>query len=90
MLEVAYEDVVDDLEVQARRLIEYCGVPWDNRCIDFHKNSRQVKTASAVQIRKPLFRSSLQRWRRYEAQIGPLLDELGSLLDGNVDRVSGI
>ncbi len=76
MLDVAYEDVVDDLEGQARRLIDFCGLPWDDSCIRFHQSTRQVKTASAVQVRQPLFRSSLGRWRRYEAHLGPLLDEL--------------
>jgi tetratricopeptide (TPR) repeat protein len=80
MLDVAYEDVVDDLEGQARRLIDYCGLPWDDRCIAFHKTSRPVKTASAVQVRKPLFRTSLQRWRRYEESLTPLLDELAELI----------
>jgi tetratricopeptide (TPR) repeat protein len=77
MLEVVYEDVVDDLEGQARRLIDYCGLPWDDACLSFHKTRRAVKTASATQVRKPLFRSSLQRWRRYEARLGPLLHALG-------------
>ncbi len=77
MLEVSYEDVVNDVEGQARRLIEYCGLPWDDRCVSFHKTSRLVKTASAVQVRQPLFRSSLQRWRKYEAAVGPLLEALG-------------
>jgi tetratricopeptide (TPR) repeat protein len=77
MLDVAYEDVVDDLEGQARRLIHYCGLPWDDRCIAFHKANRPVKTASAVQVRQPLFRGSLQRWRHYETGLGPLLDALG-------------
>jgi hypothetical protein len=80
MLDVAYEDVVDDLEGQARRLISYCGMPWDDRCVDFHKTRRPVKTASAVQVRRPLFRSSLERWRHYEAGIGPLLQALGDVL----------
>jgi tetratricopeptide (TPR) repeat protein len=79
MLDVAYEDVVDDLEGQARRLIDYCGLPWDDRCFDFHKTKRLVKTASTVQVRKPLFRGSLQRWRKYEAGLGPLLRELGTV-----------
>jgi tetratricopeptide (TPR) repeat protein len=79
MLDVAYEDVVEDLEGQARRLIDFCGLPWDDRCISFHKSTRPVRTASAVQVRQPLFRSSLERWRRYESQLGPLLDELHSL-----------
>ena len=79
ILDVSYEDVVDDLEGQARRLIEYCGLAWDDRCIDFHATNRPVKTASAVQVRKPLFRSSLQRWRKYEAGLAPLLNELGDI-----------
>lgn len=78
-LEVAYEDVVNGLESQARRLIEYCGLAWDHRCLAFHKTARPVTTASAVQVRKPLFRSSLERWRRYEGQIDPLVRELGDL-----------
>jgi tetratricopeptide (TPR) repeat protein len=76
MLDVSYEDVIDDLEGQARRLIDYCGLPWDPGCIDFHRNNRSVRTASAVQVRQPLFRGSVQRWRNYEFGLAPLLDEL--------------
>ena len=79
MLEVSYETVVNDLEGQARRLIDYCGLPWNERCVRFHESVGPVKTASAVQVRQPLFRSSLERWRRYEAGLGPLLNELGNL-----------
>jgi tetratricopeptide (TPR) repeat protein len=77
MLDVSYEDVVDDLEGQARRLIEYCGLPWDDNCLNFHKNDRAVKTASSVQVRRPLFRTSMERWRRYQDGLGPLISELG-------------
>ena len=76
MLDVSYEDVVDDLEQQARRLIDYCGLPWDDRCLDFHETSRPIATGSNVQVRRPLYRSSVQRWRRYEAYLQPLLAEL--------------
>jgi hypothetical protein len=79
MLDVAYEDVVDDLEGQARRLIAYCGLRWDDRCVSFHKTRRPVRTASAVQVRRPLFRSSPQRWRKYEAGISPLRQALGDM-----------
>lgn len=82
MLEVSYEEVVRDLEGQARRLIDYCGVPWDDRCVAFHSNSRPVKTASSAQVRKPIFRTSIERWRRYETHLGPLLQELGDLVPG--------
>jgi Sulfotransferase family len=80
MLDVVYEDVVDDLEGQARRLIDYCGLRWDDRCLSFHKTRRPVHTASAVQVRQPLFRTSIQRWRRFESGLGPLFDELGDLV----------
>ncbi|HEX4144616.1 MAG TPA: tetratricopeptide repeat protein [Pirellulales bacterium] len=78
MLDVSYEEVVDDLEQQARRLIDYCGLPWDDRCLSFHENSRAVFTSSSVQVRRPLYRSSLARWRRYESYLQPLLAELES------------
>jgi len=81
MLDISYENVVDDLEGEARRLIDYCGLPWDDGCLSFHRTSRTVKTASAVQVRKPLFRSSLQRWRHYETGIAPLLHELSGISD---------
>ncbi len=77
VLDVSYEDVVDDIEGQARRMIEHCGLPWDNRCVSFHNSKRPVKTASAAQVRKPLFRTSMQRWRKYESGLAPLLSELG-------------
>ncbi len=88
ILDLAYEDVVEDLEGQARRLIEYCGVPWDDRCLDFYKTNRSVKTASSIQVRRPLFCSSLNRWRRYEPFLGPLLKELGDLASGYESRAT--
>ncbi|HEX4144964.1 MAG TPA: sulfotransferase [Pirellulales bacterium] len=78
MLDVAYEDVVDNLEQQARRLIDFCGLPWDDRCLSFHETRRPIATASNVQVRRPIYRGSLARWRRYEAWLGPLLTELAS------------
>ncbi|HTU24913.1 MAG TPA: sulfotransferase [Pirellulales bacterium] len=79
MLEVAYEEIVGDLETQARRLIEFCGLEWDERCLAFHQTNRPIATASKVQVRQPIYRGSLGRWRRYEAQLAPLLAELGRL-----------
>jgi tetratricopeptide (TPR) repeat protein len=76
MLDVRYEDVVNNLEQQARRLLDYVGLPWDDRCLSFHKTTRPVTTASAFQVRQPLFRSSLGRGRHYEAHLQPLLAEL--------------
>ena len=74
MLEVQYEEVVGDLEGQARRLIVYCGLAWDPHCLEFHETPRLVRTASVNQVRQPLYNSSLQRWRRYERHLGPLIE----------------
>jgi len=76
MLDVYYEQVVGDLEGQARRLLDYCSLPWDDRCLSFHKTNRPVTTASAVQVRQPLFRGSVDRRRHYQDYLQPLLAEL--------------
>ena len=72
-----YEDVVADLEEQARRIIAYCGLPWDDRCLSFHETDRPVRTASATQVRQPIYKSAVGRWRVYEDQLEPLLRALG-------------
>jgi len=77
ILDVRYEDVVDDLEAQARRIIAYCGLPWDDRCLSFHETERPVRTASATQVRQPIYKSAVGRWRVYEEQLEPLLTALG-------------
>ena len=76
MLEVQYEEVVADLEGQARRIVAYCGLEWDARCLDFHRTERQVRTASVSQVRQPIYKSSVGRWRAYEAFLGPLREAL--------------
>ena len=78
-LEVQYEDVVADQERQARRMIDFCGLEWNDACLDFHKNKRSVNTASMTQVRRPIYKSSMERWRPYEKYLGPLLDALGDL-----------
>ncbi len=77
ILDVRYEDVVADLEGQARRIIAYCGLPWDERCLAFHETERPVRTASATQVRQPIYKSAVGRWRVYEGQLEPLLSALG-------------
>ena len=72
ILEVKYESVVDDLEANARRLLDSCGLSWDDACLDFQNNAAPVATASAVQVREPIYRSAIQRWKRYETELGPL------------------
>ena len=76
MLDVLYEEVVADLEGQARRIVGHCGLDWDARCLDFHHLERSVRTASFAQVRRPLYDSSVGRWRKYQAFLGPLLASL--------------
>jgi Sulfotransferase family len=77
MLEVDYEQLVADPESQTRRLIEFMGLEWDQRCLQFHQTRRSVATASVQQVRQPMYGSSVQRWRRYEKHLGPLRAALG-------------
>jgi hypothetical protein len=76
LLEVAYEDVVDDLEGQSRRLVAFCGLPWDDACLAFHQTPRTVRTASVNQVRQPIYRSAVARWKAYEPHLGPLIEAL--------------
>jgi tetratricopeptide (TPR) repeat protein len=78
MLDVQYEKLVADFEPQARRIVAYCGLEWDERCLDFHQTQRPVRTASAAQVRQPIYHSAIGRWRPYEPWLGPLLDALDS------------
>jgi tetratricopeptide (TPR) repeat protein len=77
MLEVQYEDLVGDIEGHARRLVRYCGLEWNDRCVSFHQTKRPVQTASLVQVREPVHSKSVGRWRLYGARLKPLLDALG-------------
>jgi hypothetical protein len=80
--EVRYEDVVEHTEREARALVEFCGLDWDPACLAFHENAAPVATASSVQVRRPIYRTSLERWRKYETEIAPLkklLEEAGCI-----------
>lgn len=79
-LDIRYEDIVADQEKEARRLLDYCGLEWNDACLDFHKTRRQIRTASVTQVRQPIYTSSVERWRKYERFLGPLLEELGDLV----------
>ncbi len=72
LLDVAYEEVVANTEQEARRLVEYCGLDWEPECLDFHKTKTASTTASAAQVRQPVYKSSVQKWRHYEEQLAPL------------------
>jgi tetratricopeptide (TPR) repeat protein len=79
MLEVQYEALVADFAPQARRILAYCGLDWDDACLRFYETQRPVRTASAAQVRQPLYQSAVGRWRAYEPRLGPLIEALGDL-----------
>lgn len=77
ILEVRYENMVASPEREVARLLDYLGLPWDDTCLRFHESKRAVRTASLEQVRRPLYSSSVARWRRFEKHLGPLIEALG-------------
>ncbi|MES0827344.1 tetratricopeptide repeat-containing sulfotransferase family protein [Ruegeria sp. SCP11] len=73
---VQYEALIDDFASETRRLIEYCGLDWNSSCLEFHKSKRRVRTASVQQVRQPLYKSSKEKWRKYEEQLSLLVDTI--------------
>ena len=89
VLRVRHEDVVDDLGGSVRRMLDFCGVPFEPACVDFHRNRRSVRTPSSEQVRRPIFRDGLDQWRKFESWLAPLRDALGDALTryrGDADR----
>ena len=78
---VIYEDLVEDTEQQVRRLLTYCGLPFEPGCLTFYENDRAVRTVSSEQVRQPIYRGGLDQWRRFEAWLGPLKQALGPALE---------
>jgi tetratricopeptide (TPR) repeat protein len=78
---VIYESLVSDTEAEIRRLLRYCALPFEEACLNFHENARAVSTASAEQVRQPIFRGGLEHWRNFEPWLTPLAAELGPLVD---------
>ncbi|HSZ57603.1 MAG TPA: sulfotransferase [Tepidisphaeraceae bacterium] len=85
VMEVRYEQVVDDLEAEARRMVQFLQLPWDPACLRFYENDRPVATASSAQVHLPIYRRSVGRWRHYDAHLGPLR----AALSGNHRDVTG-
>jgi predicted Zn-dependent protease len=79
VLRVQHEDVIEDLEGSVRRILDYCGLPFEQACVEFHKTERRVHTASSEQVRQPIFREGMDQWRHFEPWLGPLRDALGPL-----------
>jgi tetratricopeptide (TPR) repeat protein len=77
VLRVAHEDVVDDLEANVRRILDFCGLEFEPQCVEFHKTERSIRTASSEQVRRPIFKEGLDQWRNFEPWLGSLKEALG-------------
>jgi tetratricopeptide (TPR) repeat protein len=78
---VFYERMIEDTEGEVRRVLDYCGLPFDERCLRFYENERAVRTASSEQVRRPIYREGVDHWVNYEPWLGPLKSALGSVLE---------
>jgi tetratricopeptide (TPR) repeat protein len=81
VLRVLHEDLVDDLEGNVRRILDFCELPFEPACLEFHRTERSIVTASSEQVRQPIFREGLDQWRHYEPWLGPLREALGDALE---------
>jgi hypothetical protein len=81
VLDVHYERVVADLDNEVRRMLQFCGLPFEEGCLHFHQTRRAVKTASSEQVRRPIYSGSVNVWRHYETHLGELLHILKPLLE---------
>lgn len=77
---VYYENVVADLDAEVRSLLDYCGLPFEAQCLDFHKTQRAVRTASSEQVRQPIYKTGVDQWRQYEQQLAEMHSLLGDLI----------
>lgn len=78
VFDVKYEELVSDQRTQTKRLLDYCGLPWDEACLSFYKTERTVATPSATQVRRPIYKDSVQLWKNYEPQLEPLRKALSA------------
>jgi hypothetical protein len=87
VLDVQYERVVADLEGQTRRLLEFCGLPWEDACLRFYATQRAVRTASSEQVRRPIYTDAVGFWRNYATQLEPLIEVLAPVLESDAAGV---
>jgi hypothetical protein len=85
ILDVDYETYTTDLESTARKIVEFAGLEWDPRCLNFYEVERPVRTASQWQVRQPIYQTSVERWRNYMPHLQPLLDVLGPLAPSSIE-----
>ena len=78
---VIYERMVENTEAEVRSLLDYCGLEFEPRCLEFYKTERAVRTPSSEQVRRPIYKDATEEWRPYEPFLGPLKDALGPVLD---------
>ncbi|NNE23533.1 MAG: tetratricopeptide repeat protein [Rhizobiales bacterium] len=90
LMTIDYEDIVQNPVDSSRAIIDHCGLEWDDSCLDFQNTNRQVRTASATQVRQKLYNTSIGRWKNYEAYLTPLIEALGPLSKGHAPRSSPV
>jgi hypothetical protein len=78
---VIYESMIEDTETEVRRLLAYCGLPFEAACLRFYENSRPVRTPSSQQVRRPIYREGMEHWRHFEPWLQPLAQSLGAVLE---------
>ena len=81
VLRVQYEEVVADLDSQVRRILDYCGLEFEESCINFHETDRSVRTPSSEQVRQPIYQSGVEQWKNFESNLDPLKQALGPVLE---------
>ena len=87
VLDVHYEETVTDLEGQVARILDHCGLPFEEKCVRFHETERAIKTASSEQVRQPIYTGGMGKWRKYESHLGEWVEELGPIIDDLPDVV---
>jgi hypothetical protein len=83
---MSYEHLVQDPKSGTENLLAFCDLEWEDGCLEFHKTERQVTTASAAQVRQPIYKTAVKRWQRYAYYLQPLIDALGPLADVKVNE----
>ena len=78
VLRVQHEDVIDDLETQVRRILEFCQLPYESACLHFYKTKRTIKTPSSEQVRQPINSAAREQWKNFEAYLTPLIEAFAS------------
>ena len=81
VLRVQYEEVVADLDTQVRRILDYCGLEFEDSCINFYETDRSVRTPSSEQVRQPIYQSGIEQWKNFESNLDPLKQALGPILE---------